>query len=120
MWKIYAILSVVFAALTAIRTLVILLITWGVVFFSGALSDVKEISGKIIVFLVLSGITTGLSWLFYFKTLQLGDASKVAPNDKLSVALTIFLAIIIMGEPAAPKVIIGGTPIVGGTMVIIW
>jgi len=137
MWKTYAVLSAVFAALTAIlakigvtgidsnlataiRTLVILLITWGIVFFSSGFSGVKELTGRNVLFLVLSGVATGLSWLFYFKALQLGDASKVAPVDKLSVALTIFLSIILLGEPADPKVIIGGLMIVAGTLVIIW
>ena len=136
MWKYYAILSAVFAAATAIlakvgvrdidsnlataiRTSVILFITWGIVICSGALKNIKEINSVNIVFLCLSGIATGLSWLFYFKALQLGDASKVAPIDKLSVALTIFLSILILHEPADPKVILGGLLIVGGTMVII-
>jgi len=137
MWKLYAVLSAVFAALTAIlakvgvagidsnlataiRTLVILLLTWGIVFFSGGLGAVKELNAKNIIFLVLSGIATGLSWLFYFKALQQGDVSKVAPIDKLSVALTIFLSIILLGEPADPKVLLGGGLIVAGTLVIIW
>ncbi len=136
MWKLYALLSAVFAAATAIlakmgvqgvdsnlataiRTAVILLITWGIVLFSGTLQDVGSLSRKNIVFLVLSGIATGLSWLFYFKALQQGPASRVAPIDKLSVALTIFFAILILHEPADFKVIAGGLLIVAGTIVMI-
>jgi transporter family protein len=107
MWKIYALLSAVFAAATAIlakvgvkgidsnaataiRTAVILFLTWGIVLFSGAFKQLPEISRRNWIFLILSGLATGLSWLFYFKALQAGPASKVAPIDKLSVALTIF------------------------------
>lgn len=135
MWKLYAILSAVFASLTAIlakigikgvdsnlataiRTVVILFIAWGIVIFTGELKGVKELSRNNIIFLVLSGVATGLSWLFYFKALSLGDASKVAPIDKLSVALTILFSILILHEPADPKVIIGGLLIVAGTVVI--
>ena len=135
-WKFYAILSAIFAALTAIlakkgvtgvdsnlataiRTVVILFITWGIVLGSGKLSLVRDISRGSLIFLILSGIATGLSWLFYFKALQIGDASKVAPIDKLSVAITIFLSILILGEPADPKVLIGGALIVAGSLVIL-
>ena len=110
MWKYYALLSAVFAALTAIlakvgvrdidsnlataiRTTVILAITWGVVLATGIGGKLRELTGHNLLFLVLSGIATGLSWLFYFKALQTGDASRVAPIDKLSVAITIFLGI---------------------------
>jgi len=136
MWKVYALLSAVFAAATAIlakigvkgidsnlataiRTTVILAITWGIVVFSGTFKNVKDLSRNNLIFLILSGAATGLSWLFYFKALQQGEASKVAPIDKLSVALTIFFAILILHEPADPKVIIGGLMIVGGTIVMI-
>lgn len=105
MWKIYALLSALFAAptaicakvgvkdvdsnlATAIRTTVILFLTWGIVFASGHLQEVKSVSRYTRVFLVLSGISTGLSWLFYFKAIQIGDVSRVAPVDKLSVVLT--------------------------------
>ncbi len=135
-WKTYAILSAVFAALTAIlakkgvtgvdsnlataiRTVVILFITWGIVIGSGKFGMLREIGRGSLVFLILSGVATGLSWLFYFKALQEGDASKVAPIDKLSVAITIFLSILILGEPADPKVIIGGALIVAGSLVIL-
>jgi bacterial/archaeal transporter family protein len=136
MWKIYAILAAVFASLTAIlakigikgidsnlataiRTSVILILTWGIVLFSGITREVKELTKFNILFLVLSGLATGLSWLFYFKALQIGDASKVAPIDKMSVAFTIMLSILILGEPADPKVIIGGLLIIAGSVVIL-
>ncbi|GAB6007624.1 EamA family transporter [Dysgonomonas reticulitermitis] len=136
MWKYYAILSAVFASLTAIfakigiknvdsnlataiRTCVILLITWGIVFASGGISGIKELTKMNWAFLILSGIATGLSWLFYFKALQLGDASKVAPIDKLSVVFTIFLSFIILRETVSWKVIVGGLFIAGGSLVIL-
>src|SRR6185369_14537477 len=106
MWKWYALLSAFFAALTAIlaklgvknvnpnvatavRTGVILFITWGILLFAGQLKELKELTRNNILFLVLSGVATGLSWLFYFKALQHGDVSKVAPIDKLSVAIAM-------------------------------
>ncbi|MDD3901591.1 MAG: EamA family transporter [Dysgonamonadaceae bacterium] len=136
MWKWYAILSAVFAALTAIfakigvkdvdsnlataiRTCVILLITWGIVIASNSLGGVKELSKTNWVFLILSGVATGLSWLFYFKALQLGEASKVAPIDKMSVVITIFLSFIILKEPVSWKVLLGGLLIASGSLVIL-
>ncbi|MDD3077431.1 EamA family transporter [Macellibacteroides fermentans] len=136
MWKWYAILSAVFAALTAIfakigikdvdsnlataiRTCVILFITWGIVIASNSLGGVKELSKTNWGFLVLSGVATGLSWLFYFKALQLGEASKVAPIDKMSVVITIFLSFIILKEPVSWKVLLGGGLIAGGALVIL-
>lgn len=136
MWKWYAILSAVFAALTAIfakigvkdvdsnlataiRTCVILFITWGIVIASNSLGGVKELSKTNWGFLVLSGVATGLSWLFYFKALQLGEASKVAPIDKMSVVITIFLSFIILKEPISWKVLLGGLLIAGGSLVIL-
>lgn len=136
MWKYYAILSAIFAALTAIfakvgiknidsnlataiRTVIILLMTWGIVFASNTLSGVKDLTKMNWAFLILSGVATGLSWLFYFKALQLGDASKVAPIDKLSVVFTIFLAFVILKEPVSWKVILGGCMIAGGSLVIL-
>lgn len=109
MWKFYAVLSAFFAALTAIfakmgvkgvdsnlataiRTTVILFIAWGVVLLWGREESIRELSRRAILFLVLSGVTTGLSWLFYFKALQSGPVSKVAPVDKLSVAMAMLLA----------------------------
>lgn len=137
MWVFYAILSAIFASLTAIlakvglkgvdsnlataiRTTVILLLTYGIVLFSGTYKQVKSLDKTSVTFLILSGIATGLSWLFYFKALQMGPASKVAPIDKLSVALTILLSVLLLGETADYKVIIGGLLIVCGTLVIIF
>lgn len=136
MWKYYAILSAVFAALTAIfakmgiknvdsnlataiRTCVILLITWGVVFASNSASGIKELTKMNWLFLLLSGVATGLSWLFYFKALQVGDVSKVAPIDKLSVIFTIFLSFVILKETVSWKVILGGLLIAGGSLIIL-
>lgn len=136
MWKYYAILSAVFAALTAIfakigvknvdsnlataiRTCVILLITWGIVIASNGIHGIKELSRINWIFLILSGVATGLSWLFYFKALQLGEASKVAPIDKLSVVFTIILAFLILKEPISWKVLLGGLLIAGGSIVIL-
>ncbi|WP_080904268.1 EamA family transporter [Parabacteroides sp. Marseille-P3160] len=136
MWKYYAILSAVFAAFTAIfakiginnidsnlataiRTCVILFITWGIVITGNGLDGVKELTKTNWTFLLLSGISTGLSWLFYFKALQLGDASKVAPIDKLSVVITIFLSFIILKEPVSWKVLVGVSLIAGGSIVIL-
>lgn len=136
MWKYYAILSALFASLTAIfakigikdmdsnlataiRTGIILIITWGVVFISGTSNGIKELSKTNWAFLLLSGIATGLSWLFYFKALQLGDASKVAPIDKLSVVFTILLSFLILKENISWQVIVGGILIAGGSLVIL-
>ena len=137
MWKYYAILSAFFAGLTAIfaklgvrgmpgnvataiRTVVILVIAWGIVLFSGQLKDIKIISRNTLLFLVLSGIATGLSWIFYFKALETGPVSKVAPIDKLSVAFAMGLAFLILKEEADVKTIIGGLLIIAGTLLIIW
>lgn len=136
MWKYYALLSAFFAALTAIfakigvkdinsnlataiRTLVILFITWGIVFAGNHANEVKNISGHTWLFLILSGLATGLSWLFYFKALQLGDASRVAPIDKLSVVITIILSFLFLKEPVSLRVIIGALLITGGSIVMI-
>lgn len=105
---------------TAIRTTVILFLTWGIVAFSGHFSEVRTIPKFTWVFLILSGLATGLSWLFYFKALQLGDVSRVQPIDKLSVVFTILLAFLILKEPLSPKVIVGGLLITAGAMVMIW
>ncbi|MBS1748673.1 MAG: EamA family transporter [Bacteroidetes bacterium] len=137
MWKFYALLSAFFAALTAIlakvgvkgisgnlataiRTIVILFIAWGIVLASGELKEIKTLTRGNIIFLLLSGIATGLSWIFYFKALETGDVSKVAPIDKLSVAIVIGLSFLILKEPVDVKTIIGGILIVAGTIVMIW
>lgn len=135
-WKIYALLAAVFASLTAIfskigvkdidsnlataiRVGFIMILTWGIVFYTGAVKHIRTISGHTLTFLFLSAIATGLSWLFYFKALQIGDVSKVAPIDKLSVAITIFFAILFLGEPASLKTIAGGVLITLGSLVLI-
>lgn len=137
MWKYYALLSALFAALTAIfakigvkdinsnlataiRTTVILLLTWGIVLFSGRLNEIKGISHHTWYFLLLSGLATGLSWLFYFKALQSGDVSRVAPIDKLSVVITILLAFSLLKEPVNTKVVIGALLITAGSIVMLW
>ena len=136
MWWIYALLSALFAALTAIfakvgiknvdtdlataiRTVVILFIAWGIAFFRGGTGTILTLSKQNLVFLCLSGIATGLSWIFYFKALQLGKISQVAPVDKLSVALAIILSVIFLGESLSLKNIIGALLIIGGTLVLI-
>ncbi|WP_270543616.1 EamA family transporter [Butyricimonas paravirosa] len=136
MWKYYALLSALFAALTAIfakigvkdinsdlataiRTSVILVITWGIVLFGTHMGEIKDISRHAWVFLILSGIATGLSWLFYFKALQSGEVSRVAPIDKLSVVITIFLSFILLKEPVSLKVIIGALLITGGSILML-
>lgn len=104
---------------TAIRTCVILFITWGIVIAASGLGGIKELTQKNWLFLILSGVATGLSWIFYFKALQMGEASKVAPIDKLSVVFTIFLSFIILKEPLNIRVILGGLMIAGGSLVIL-
>ena len=137
MWKYYALLSAFFAALTAIlakvgvkgisgnlataiRTIVILFVAWGIVLASGELKEIKTLTKSNIIFLLLSGIATGLSWIFYFRALETGDVSKVAPIDKLSVAIVIGLSFLILKEPVDVKTIIGGVLIVAGTIVMLW
>lgn len=105
---------------TAIRTAVILLLTWGIVICSGRISDIKGVGLHTWGFLILSGIATGLSWLFYFKALQTGRVSRVAPIDKLSVVITIVLSFFLLKEPANTKVIIGGLLITAGSIVMLW
>lgn len=137
MWQIYALLSALFAALVAIlakigiagvdsnvavavRTLVIVAMAWGIVLARNGIGALGTLTTKNWTFLILSGIATGVSWLCYFKALSLGPASKVAPIDKLSVALTIFLAFLILGETPSPKVIAGGLFIVAGSLLMLW
>lgn len=136
MWKWYAILSAVFAALTAIlakigikninsnvataiRTVIVLLMSWGIVWIAGEMKQVKTLNRTNLLFLTLSGIATGLSWLFYFKALQSGPVSKVAPIDKFSVPLAMIIAFIFLNESMDLKTIIGGLLIVGGTIVLV-
>lgn len=136
MWWIYALLSAFFASLTAIfakmgvtgvnsnlataiRTIIILFIAWGIVFVRGEEKGIKTLSKQNLIFLGISGIATGLSWIFYFKALQMGQVSKVAPIDKLSMVLTIGLALIFLGETLTIKTAIGALLIVAGTIVLI-
>ncbi len=136
MWWIFALLSAVFASLTAIlakigikgvdsnlataiRTVPILIIAWAIVIFRGNVSAIKELTRQNIIFLVLSGLATGLSWIFYFAALQRGKVSQVAPVDKLSLALTILLSVLILGEALTWKTAIGAILIIGGTLVLI-
>jgi transporter family protein len=137
MWWVYALLSALFASLTAIfakigvtqvnsnlataiRTIVILLVAWGIVFFRGEHKSIQNISKHSLFFLIISGLATGLSWIFYFKALQLGKVSQVAPVDKLSVALTIMLAVVFLGEALNWKTALGALLIIGGTVVLIY
>ncbi|RYY23547.1 MAG: EamA family transporter [Chitinophagaceae bacterium] len=137
MWWIYALLSAVFAALTAIfakigikgvdsdlataiRTVIILILAWGIVLFKGSASTMGSLTKVNWTFLILSGCATGLSWIFYFKALQLGKVSQVAPVDKLSVAIAIALSIIFLGEPLTLKNGLGALLIIGGTFVLIF
>jgi transporter family protein len=136
MWVVYALLSAVFAALTsilakigidhvnsnlatAIRTIVVLVLAWGMVFLTGAQAGIRDISRRSLLFLVLSGLATGLSWLCYYKAMQIGEVSKVAPIDKFSIVLTLILAFVVLKEPLTPKAIVGGVLISLGTFVMI-
>ncbi len=135
MWLILALLSAVFAALTsilakvgiegvdsnlgtAIRTLVVFFMAVGMVYLTGAKVSLAEISTRTWVFLVLSGLATGASWLCYFKALQIGDVSKVAPIDKTSIIFTIIMAMIFLHEELTLKVAVGGALIAAGTLVM--
>ena len=137
MWWIFALLSALFASLTAIfakigitnvnsnlataiRTVIILLVAWGIVLVRGEAKGLSTLSKHNIVFLVISGIATGLSWIFYFKALQIGKVSQVAPVDKLSVALTIILSVVFLGEALTIKTAIGALLIIAGTVVMIF
>ena len=136
MWWFYAILSALFASLTAlfaklgvaninsnlatgIRTIVVVLMIWIIILTKGETKGIGSLSKQNVFFLIVSGLTTGLSWLFYFKTLQLGNLSQVAPIDKLSIALTIILAVIFLGETMSLKTTIGAALIIAGTLVMI-
>ena len=136
MWFLFAILSSIFAALTsilakvgiegvnsnlatAIRTAVVLLMAWGMVFLTNAQKGLNAISTKSWVFLILSGLATGASWLCYYKALQVGEASKVVPIDKLSVVITLVLAFIFLHEQVTPKSVIGCVLIGAGTLLMV-
>jgi len=137
MWWIYALLSAAFAALTAIfakigikgvdsdlataiRTVIILIIAWGIALVKGSAENMGSLTKINWIFLILSGCATGLSWIFYFKALQIGKVSQVAPVDKLSVALAIVLSVIFLKEPLTLKSALGASLIIGGTLVLIF
>ena len=136
MWAVFALLSAVFAALTsilakvgiegvnsnlatALRTVVVLAMAWGMVFLTGAQHGIVNISRKSWVFLILSGLATGASWLCHYKALQLGEASKVVPIDKLSVVITLILAVIFLHENITAKSVIGSLLITAGTLCMV-
>ena len=136
-WVKYALLSAIFAAFTAIlakigiknvdsnlataiRTIVIMLFAWGIVFYQGTYKQLSAISKYSLVFLILSGVATGLSWLFYFRALQLGKASQVAPIDKLSLVITIILAAIILKEKVTASIVLGGVLMALGAILVGW
>ena len=136
MWVLFAILSAVFAALTsilakigisgvnsnlatAIRTVVVVFMAWGLVFITNAQSGIGDINRKSWLFLILSGLATGASWLFYYRALQMGDASKVASIDKLSVVITLILAFIFLNEQLTLKSMLGCLLIVVGSLLMI-
>lgn len=136
-WVIFAILSAIFAALTtifakaglknvnadlatAIRTTIILFITWGFVLFKNAGSQIVHLSKNNWLFLVLSAIATGLSWLFYYRALQAGPASEVSAIDKSSLLFTIVLAFLFLKEPLTPRVLLGAGLLLAGTLVLAW
>ena len=136
MWIIFALLSAVFAALTsilakigidgvnsnlatAIRTIVVVVMAWVMVFLTNTQNGISDISRKSWIFLILSGLATGASWLCYYKALQMGDASKVVPIDKLSVVITLVLAVIFLHEEFTAKSLIGCIMIAAGTIIMI-
>ena len=136
MWWIFALLSAVFAALTAIfakigiqgvntdlataiRTVVILILAWGIAYFRGGIGTINTLTRHNMLYLVLSGLATGMSWIFYFKALQLGKVSQVAPVDKLSVAIAIILSVVFLKEALTLKAALGAAMIIAGTLVLI-
>ncbi len=136
MWFVFALLSAIFAALTsilakvgidgvnsnlanAIRTVVVVAMSWGMVFITNAQNGISNISQKSWIFLILSGLATGASWLCYYKALQIGDASKVVPIDKLSVVITLVLAFVFLREQFTWKSGIGAVLITAGTLIMV-
>ena len=136
MWFLFALLSAVFAALTsilakvgidgvnsnlatAIRTMVVVVMAWGMVFLTHTQGGISEISRKSWIFLILSGLATGASWLCYYRALQIGDASKVVPIDKLSVVITLLMAFVFLHEEFAMKSLLGCALIGAGTLVMV-
>ncbi|MDR1324278.1 MAG: EamA family transporter [Candidatus Margulisbacteria bacterium] len=137
MWVVYALLAAFFAALTsilakigienvnsnlatAIRTVVVLIMSWMVVFATGKQQGLADISSKSLWFLLLSGFATGLSWLCYFRALQIGEASKVIPVDKFSLVISIVLAFVVLKEAVTIKTVIGGIVITIGVLVLVF
>lgn len=136
MWFVFALLSAIFAALTsilakvgiegvnsnlatAIRTVVVVIMAWGMVFLTNAQHGISDIGKKSWLFLILSGLATGVSWLCYYKALQMGEASKVVPIDKLSVVITLILAFILLHEEFTAKSLIGCLLIGAGTLLMV-
>ncbi len=136
MWFVFALLSALFAALTsilakvgiegvnsnlatALRTLVVLAMAWGMVFITGSQGKISEISGKSWLFLILSGLATGASWLCYYRALQMGEASRVVPVDKLSVVITLVLAFVFLHERFTVKSFLGCVLIGAGTLLMV-
>ena len=136
MWGVFAVLSALFAALTtilakagisnvnsnlatAIRTAVVLVMAWGMVFLTGAQNGLQQIDRKSWLFLILSGIATGASWLCYYRAIQMGEVSRVAPIDKLSVVITVVLAFVIFRETVSVKAIVGCVLIGAGTLLMV-
>ena len=136
MWFVFALLSAVFAALTsilakvgiegvnsnlatAIRTVVVVVMAWGLVFLTNAQNGISQIGKKSWIFLILSGLATGASWLCYYRALQLGQASKVVPIDKLSIVITLILAFVFLHEDFTMKSLIGCVLIGAGTLIMV-
>ena len=136
MWAVYAVSSAVFAALTsilakigienvnsnlatAIRTVVVLLLAWGMVFLTGSQHGIRDISQRSMLFLILSGLATGASWMCYYKAIQIGEVSKVVPIDKFSLVITIVMAFIFLHEAVSVKSVIGAVLITGGTLLMV-
>lgn len=137
MWLVFAILSSVFAALTsilakvgingvssnlatAVRTVVVVIMAWGMVFLTNTQNEIAEIGRKSWIFLILSGMATGISWLCYYKALQMADVSKVAPIDKLSIVITIIMAFLFLHEQMTFKTVIACLLIAAGTLVLVF
>jgi transporter family protein len=135
MWLVFAVLSAVFAALTsilakvgiegvnsnlatALRTIVVLALAWGIVFATGAHQGIPAISRKSLVFLALSGLATGLSWICYYRAIQLGEVSRVVPIDKGSIVLTLAAAFLFLKEPLSPKALIGAACVTAGALIM--
>ena len=136
LWGVFAVLSALFAALTtilakagisnvnsnlatAIRTAVVLVMAWGMVFLTGAQNGLQQIDRKSWLFLILSGLATGASWLCYYRAIQMGEVSRVAPIDKLRVVITVVLAFVIFRETVSVKAIVGCVRIGAGTLLMV-